>query len=64
MVLVRPNARWSVTPEIIKSKCGWSPLQDHEFQWKVEKTFCNGHLIYDNGQIDENFRGEALWFNF
>jgi len=64
LVLVRPGSKWTITPEIIKSKCGWSPLEGKEFHWKVEKTFCNGNLVYDRGQVDETYRGEALWFNF
>jgi len=64
LTLVRPGSKWTVTPDIIKSKCGWSPLLGHEFHWKVEKTFCNGHLVYDHGQVDDSYRGEALWFNF
>ena len=64
LVLVRPHSPWEVTADIILSKCGWSPLQGHIFQWKVESTFVNGHLIYDNGHIvDEQYRGEALYFN-
>ena len=63
LVLVRPNEAWTVTPHIIRSKCGWSPLEGHKFQWKVEKTFVNGKLIYNDNQIDEQYRGEELKFN-
>ena len=45
------------------SKCGWSPLEDFAFNWKVEKTFANGHLIYSDGVVDESYRGEELRFN-
>ena len=38
------------------------PLEGHTFNWKVEKTFVNGHLLYDNGKIDETYRGQELRF--
>lgn len=62
LVLVRPDSEWTVTTDCILSKCGWSPLEGHTFKWKVEKTFANGHLLFNNGQIDENYRGQELVF--
>lgn len=62
LVLVRPDSEWTVTTDCIISKCGWSPLEGHTFKWKVEKTFVNGHLLFNNGQIDENYRGQELIF--
>ena len=60
LVLVRPNTEWTVTKDCIFSKCQWSPLEGHTFRWKVEKTFVNGHLLYSDGAIDENYRGQEL----
>lgn len=62
LVLVRPDSEWTVTTDCIISKCGWSPLEGHTFRWKVEKTFANGHLLFDNGKIDESYRGQELVF--
>lgn len=62
LVLVRPNSPWTVTPDVIESKCGWSPLEGHTFQWRVEKTLCNGHLIYNNGQVDRSYIGQPIAF--
>lgn len=62
LVLVRPDSEWTVTTDCILSKCGWSPLEGHTFRWKVEKTFANGHLLFDNGKIDESYRGQELVF--
>ena len=36
--------------------------REHTFDWKVEKTFVNGHLLYNNGEIDETYRGQELFF--
>lgn len=63
LVLVRPHTEWTVTPDCIFSKCGWSPLEGHTFRWKVEKTFANGHLLYSDGAIDESYRGQEMVFN-
>lgn len=62
VVLVKPNSPWTVAKECIQSKCGWSPMEGHTFQWQVRTTICNGHLIYNNGAFDTNSRGEALEF--
>ena len=62
LVLVRPGSEWTVTTDCVLSKCKWSPLEGHTFDWKVEKTFVNGHLLYNNGEIDETYRGQELRF--
>lgn len=63
LVLLNPDHRWTLTPEKIQSKCGWSPLEGKTFHSQVEKTFINGHLVYNNGIVNENNRGQALQFN-
>ena len=64
LVLVRPHSPWTLTPNKIESRCNWSPLEGRRFNWKVEKTFCNGYLIYNNGQItDETFHGQPVTFD-
>lgn len=63
MVLVNPDTLWTVSPECIMSKCGWSPMLGQTFHSKVEKTFVNGHLVYQEGKVDENYRGQALTFD-
>lgn len=63
LVLVRPE-RWQLTRESILSKCGWSPLEGRIFDWRVMKTFINGHQVYDhNNGVDDAYRGEALRFH-
>lgn len=63
LVLVNPASEWIVTPEAILSKCGWSPLEGHRFNSRVEKTFVNGTLVYDRGETDASYRGQALRFD-
>lgn len=62
IAVVRPHVPWTVTKEVIQSKCKWSPMEGHEYQWRVEQTFCNGRLVYDKGIFDETSRGQALSF--
>jgi dihydroorotase len=62
IVIVRPDSPWTLTEDLIQSKCGWSPLTGQTFHWSVEHTFCNGHHIYNKGVFDESIRGEALTF--
>ena len=62
LVVVRPDSPWTVTQNVIESKCKWSPMEGHTFRWRVEQTFCNGHLIYNNGVVDPASRGEAIAF--
>ena len=62
LAVVRPNAPWAVTESCIQSKCGWSPMTGHTFNWRVEHTFCNGRHILDNGRFDASCRGEEVLF--
>ena len=62
LVIVRPHSPWMVTAEVIESKCGWSPMEGHTFDWRVEKTLCNGHLVYNNGVVDRQYIGQPLAF--
>ena len=62
LAIVRPNTPWTVTEDCIQSKCGWSPMTGHTFNWRVEHTFCNGHHILDNGRFDASSRGEEVLF--
>ena len=64
LVIVRPNAQWALTSDCIQSKCGWSPLEGQTFDWKVEKTFCNGVQVYAEGEILKNApKGQRVTFD-
>lgn len=64
LVLVDRNAEPHIlTKEDVLSKCGWSPLEGQSFHTRVVRTICNGHTIYKDGEVDVNYRGEALTFN-
>jgi len=62
IVLLRPNTGWTVTKDMIQSKCGWSPMEGHMFLWRVERTLCNGHTVYKQGIVDTNYIGQPVEF--
>lgn len=63
IVLVDPEEEWTVAPENIYYKCGWSPLEGHTFRGRVQQTVVSGHVAYDCGRFDEGKMGERLRFN-
>jgi dihydroorotase len=63
LCLIDPASPWSVTEENIMYKCGWSPFEGQTFRSKVLKTIVNGNVVYDNGVIDEDYRGQRLIFD-
>lgn len=62
LVLVNPSNPKQVIKKDIHNKCGWSPFEGEIFDARVEKTFVNGKLAYDNGKFDESVRGRRLTF--
>jgi len=62
ITIVRPDSPWTVTGDCIQSKCQWSPMEGHTYRWKVEKTLCNGHLVYQNGVVDTGYIGQPVQF--
>ena len=62
IVLVRPDTGWTVTKDLIQSKCGWSPMEGHMYLWRVERTLCNGHTVYQQGRVDTSYIGQPVTF--
>lgn len=63
LVLVDLYNPWTVAHDNILYKCKWSPFEGIEFLSRIAHTFVNGNLVYTNGIIDENSRGDRLLFN-
>jgi dihydroorotase len=63
LCLINPDDPWSVSKENLLYKCGWSPFEGIALRAKVVKTFVNGTLVYDNGVINEDYRGQRLLFD-
>ena len=62
IVLVRPNTGWTVTHDLVQSRCGWSPMEGHMYLWRVERTLCNGHTVYNQGRVDTSYIGQSVAF--
>lgn len=62
LVLIQPDHAWTVSSANILYKCGWAPFEGTTFRTKVEKTYVNGILAYDNGVVNDNCRGRELRF--
>lgn len=43
-------------------KCGWSPFEGTTFQYSIDKTFVNGHIVFSEGKIQEGSTGSRLLF--
>ena len=63
IAIVRPKCSWQVTGDVIESKCKWSPLEGHTFQWKVVRTLCNGHTVYADNVVTQERAGEEIRFS-
>ena len=63
LVMVDTDDPWTVSPENILYKCGWSPFEGVTFKSRVTQTWVNGNLVYDQGIFDESVKGQRLVFN-
>ena len=53
LVLVDPHQSTTVTKEVIRSKCGWSPFEGETFHSSVVGTILNGAPVVRGGVLDE-----------
>ena len=63
IVLVDLKKSWTIGPENILAKCGWSPFEGSTMSSQVTHTFVSGHLAYADGKLNEERMGERLHFN-
>lgn len=62
LCLVDPDNPWTVSKNNILYKCGWSPFEGTTFRSKIVKTIVNGNIVYDNGILNHDYRGQKLVF--
>ncbi|HQV78124.1 MAG TPA: dihydroorotase [Chitinophagales bacterium] len=62
IAIVDIDKKWTISPENILYKCGWSPIENEAVFGHVTHTFTNGHLVYANGIFDESKKGKRLLF--
>jgi len=63
LCLVDPASPWRVSKDNLLYKCGWSPFEGVTFHSKVVKTIVNGTIVYNDGLINEDYRGQRLMFD-
>lgn len=63
LCIVDPNRPWTVSKDNIIYRCGWSPLEGTTFRSKVRKTLVNGTIVFDDGIVNEEYRGRRLKFD-
>lgn len=62
LVLVNPNKPYTISQANILYKCKWAPLEGETMSTSIEKTFLNGKIAFENGNVNE-VRGERLRFD-
>ena len=62
ITIIDPSKEYTVTPENILYKCGWSPLAGTRFTGCVSHTIVNGRIAYENGVPAAGFFGRMLNF--
>jgi dihydroorotase len=63
LVLVDLNNYKPVKREELLSKCGWSPFEGWNLTgWPVQ-TIVGGQIVYDQGKVNPQIRGQALSFS-
>lgn len=57
-IVKRFDTSWTLDSSMIKSKCGWSPLEGRQFHWSVVETIVNGV----SGVAAQNNIGQPIEF--
>ncbi|MBV1914248.1 MAG: dihydroorotase [Pseudomonadales bacterium] len=63
LVLVDIDTPQTVDRAATLSKCGWSPFDGYTFKSAIYSTVVNGELMYQNGKIISDRKGQRLLFN-
>ncbi|MEC7479294.1 MAG: dihydroorotase [Bacteroidota bacterium] len=63
LVILDPNKKQTISSNNILYKCGWSPFEGKTFNSLITHTFVNGHLAFNNGNLDDSKLGMKINFN-
>ena len=63
LVMVDVNKPYTVTPQNILYKCGWSPFEKTTFNATIEKTMVNGNIVYENGVVNASHKGKRIMYS-
>ncbi len=59
LTIVDPKRRWKIDPEEFVSKAKYSPFDGFEATGAPAYTIVRGHVVMDQGHIDDRSRGEV-----
>lgn len=51
LVIVDPEASYTISKDNILYKCAWSPLEGRTFKGNIDQTWVNGTLAWGNGKL-------------
>ena len=60
LVLVKPGEAYTVTDDMVLSRCGWTPLAGTTLHNRVTDTWVNGHRACRDCKVDDTVRGTEL----
>jgi dihydroorotase len=63
LVLVDLKKEYKVSKDNILYHCGWSPMEGMNFSASISHTIVNGNVVYENGQVIEEYKGMRLVFD-
>lgn len=63
LVLIDLNKKSKVTKDNLLYKCGWSPLEGYEFSSEIVSCFVNGNVVYNKGEIFNDYSGMPLEYS-
>ena len=63
IVIVDPDADYTITRSDVISPCGWSPYEGMRLRYRVEQTWVNGQPAYVNGRFTDRQTPFAIRFD-
>jgi dihydroorotase (multifunctional complex type) len=51
IVLVNPEAQWTISSEGLNTRCGWTPFEGWRVWGKVMQVYLRGRLAFANGKV-------------
>lgn len=63
IVVVNPDADYTITRNDVIGPCGWSPYEGMRLHFRVEQTWVNGELAYINGKFTDRQIPLAIRFD-
>ncbi|MCC6686236.1 MAG: amidohydrolase family protein [Fimbriimonadaceae bacterium] len=62
LILIDLEKSWTIEPEWLQSKCGWSPFEGMQVHGKIEHVFLRGHHMVNEGALVGRMTGRPVIF--